>query len=170
MKTTSFAALLLALAPAALAQSATPQNWDSLDQQLEQAYLKGDLAESLRLAKLAVDAAATPKQSGRSLDRLGFLYYVSGNLKDGQTFLRKGIEIRRTQIGADTADYADSANDLALFCRDTRKLDEARTLAEQAVDIRSRLLGSKDPVLAETMETLGSIYSARGEYEKSASI
>ncbi|HTS50499.1 MAG TPA: CHAT domain-containing tetratricopeptide repeat protein [Bryobacteraceae bacterium] len=169
MKLTSVAALLLAFAPVTLAQSSTAQNWDSLDQQLEQAYLKGDLAESLRLAKLAVDAASNPKQSGRSLDRLGYLYYVSGNLKDGEAFLRKGIEIRRSQIGGDTAEYAESANDLALFCRDTRKLDEARTLAEQAVEIRTRVLGPKDPLLAETMETLGSIYSARGEYEQSAS-
>ena len=169
MKTTSFAALLLALAPAVFAQPSAPQDWDSLDQQLEKAYLKGDLPESLRLAKLAADAASNPKQSGRSFDRLGYLYYVSGNLKDGESFLRKGLEIRRSQIGADTADYAESANDLALFCRDTRKLDEARTLAEQAVQIRSRVLGPKDPLLAETMETLGSIYSARGEYEQSAS-
>ncbi len=168
MQTTSFAALLLALAPAALAQPSAPESWDSLDQQLEQAYLKGDLPESLRLAKLAADAASNPKQSGRSLDRLGYLYYVSGNLKDGESFLRKGLEIRSTQIGPDTADYAESANDLALFCRDTRRLDEARTLAEQAVEIRSRVLGPKDPLLAETMETLGSIYSARGEYEQSA--
>ena len=133
MKTTNFAALLVALALAAFAQNSAPRDWDSLDQQLEQAYLKGDLPESLRLAKLAVDAASNPKQSGRSLDRLGYLYYVSGNLKDGEAFLRKGIEIRRTQIGPDTAEYAESANDLALFCRDTRKLDEARTLGEQAV-------------------------------------
>ena len=169
MKTTSFAALLLALVPTAFAQPPTQQDWDSLDKQLEQAYLKGDLAESLRLAKLSVAAASNSKQSGRSLDRLGYLYYVSGNLKDGEALLRKGIEIRRTQIGPDTEEYAESANDLALFCRDTRKLDEARTLAEQAVEIRTRVLGPKDPLLAETMETLGSIYSARGEYEQSAS-
>ena len=168
MKSTRLTAVLLAIASLALCQTPAAQSWDALDQQLEQAYLKGDLSEGLRLAKLAADAASTPAQSGRSLDRLGYLYYVSGNLKDGETYLRKAIEIRR-QIGADTADYAESANDLALFCRDTRKLDEARTLAEQAVEIRSRVLGAKDPLVAETMETLGSIYSARGEYEQSAS-
>ncbi len=161
--------LLLLTLPTPSSPQTSAQTWSTLDQQLEQAYLKGDLQESLRLAKLASAAATTPQQSGRSLDRLGFLYYVSGNLKDGETNLRKAIEIRRTQIGADSADYAESANDLALFCRDTRKLDEARTLAEQAVEIRTRVLGPKDPLLAETMETLGSIYSARGEYEQSAS-
>jgi len=151
------------------AQPVSVASWDTLDQRLEQAYLKGDLAEALKIAKQAVDAATTPKQSGRSLDRLGYLYYVSGNLKDGEGFLRHGLEIRRTQIGPETADYAESANDLALFCRDTRRLDEARQLAEQSVAVRSKVLGPNDPVVAETLETLGTIYSARGEYELSAS-
>jgi len=160
---------ITALLVVSLASAQPPQSWDALDQQLQQAYMQGDLPEALRIAKLSVDAATTPKQSGHSLDRLGYLYYVSGNLKEGEALLRQALEIRRAQIGPDTEEYAESANDLALFCRDTRKLDEARTFAEQAVAIRTKVLGANDPVLAETMETLGTIYSARGEYEQSAS-
>ena len=160
---------LLAAAAVAFSQPPAPANWETLDKQLEEAYLKGDLAEGIRVAKLAVEAASTPKQSGKSLDRLGYLYYVSGNFKDGEALLRQGLETRRAQVGTDTEDYAESLNDLALYCRDTRQLPEAQRLAEEAVAVRSRVLGAKDPVLAETMETLGSIYSARGEYELSAS-
>ena len=98
---------------------------------------------------------------------LGYLYYVSGNLKDGEPLLRQGLEIRRKEMPG-TDEYAETANFLALFCRDTRKLDEARTLAEEAVAIRTRVLDANDPTLAETMETLGSIYSARGEYDQAA--
>ncbi len=151
--------------PILLAQKA---DWEALDQQVEQLYLKGDMAGAVRVAKQAVEAATTPKQSGHSLDRLGFLYYNSGNLKDGEALLRQSLALRREKLGADSADYAESANDLALFCRDTRRLPEAQTLAEDAVAIRTRALGANDPVVAETLETLGSIYSAEGEYEKSA--
>ena len=158
-------ALLLAAAPLLLAQAA---DWDALDQQVEQLYLKGDMAGAVRVAKLALDAAATPKQTGHSLDRLGFLYYNSGNLKDGETLLRQGLTLRREKLGADSADYAESANDLALFCRDTRRFPEAQALAEEAVAVRSEVLGANDPLVAETLETLGSIYSGQGEYEKSA--
>jgi CHAT domain-containing protein/tetratricopeptide (TPR) repeat protein len=158
-------AFLLATPILLLAQKA---DWEALDQQIEQLYVKGDLPGALKIAKQAVDAASTPKQSGRSLDRLGFLYYNSGNLKDGEAFLRQGLALRREKLGADSADYADSANDLALFCRDTRRFPEAQALAEEAVAIRSRVLGANDPVVAETLETLGSIYSGEGEYEKSA--
>ena len=158
-------ALLLAAPLMLLAQ---PTDWDSLDQQVEQLYLKGDMAGAVRAAKLALDAASTPKQSGHSLDRLGFLYYNSGNLKDGEAYLRKGLDLRRDKLGADSPDYAESANDLALFYRDTRRFPEAQALAEQSVIIRTRVLGANDPLVAETLETLGSIYSGEGEYEKSA--
>src|ERR1700733_6634355 len=158
-------ALLLAAAPLLLAQAA---DWDALDQQIEQLYLKGDMAGAVRVAKLAVDAASTPKQSGHSLDRLGFLYYNSGNLKDGEAFLRQALALRREKLGADSADYAESANDLALFCRDTRRYPEGQALAEEAVAVRVRVLGPNDPLVAETLETLGTIYSGEGEYDKSA--
>ena len=153
---------------AALGRSQTPvQSWDAIEKQVDAAYLKGDLAEALRLSKLSADAAKTPKQISQSVGRLGYLYYVSGNLKDGEPLLRQALEIRRKEMPG-TDDYAETANFLALFCRDTRKLDEARTLAEEAVAIRSRVLDANDPTLAETMETLGSIYSARGEYDQAA--
>jgi len=158
-------ALLLA---AACTLPGQEPDWDALDRQIEQLYVKGDLPGAVRVAKLAVDAASTPKQSGRSLDRLGFLYYNTGNLKDGEALLRQGLAVRREKLGADSADYAESANDLALFCRDTRKYPEAQALAEEAVAVRTRVLGANDPLVAETLETLGSIYSGEGEYEKSA--
>ncbi|MGA2881628.1 MAG: CHAT domain-containing tetratricopeptide repeat protein [Bryobacteraceae bacterium] len=157
--------LLLAASPMLLAQ--TP-DWDALDRQVEQLYLKGDMAGAVRVAKLAVDAASTPKQSGRSLDRLGFLYYNSGNLKDGEALLRQGLALRREKLGADSADYAESANDLALFCRDTHRFPEAQALSEEAVAVQSKVLGANDPVVAESLETLGSIFSGEGNYEKSA--
>src|SRR5271170_7216485 len=156
MKVASLA-LLLAAGPMFL--QGQKADWDALDQQVEQLYLKGDMAGAVRMAKLALDAASNPKQTGRSLDRLGFLYYNSGNLKDGETFLRQGLDLRREKLGADSDDYAQSANDLALFLRDTRRFPEAQPLAEQAVAVRSLILGANDPSLAEALETLGSIYS-----------
>ena len=162
------ASLALWLVAGPMLMQGQKADWDALDQQTEQLYLKGDLPGAVRVAKLALDAASSPKQTGRSLDRLGFLYYNSGNLKDGETFLRQGLDLRREKLGADSDDYAQSANDLALFLRDTRRYPEAQALAEEAVAVRSRILDANNPDLAETLETLGSIYTGEGEYEKSA--
>ena len=158
-------ALLFAAAATLLAQQS---DWDALDKQIEQLYLKGDLAGALRVAKLAVDAATTPKQSGHSLDRLGFLYYNSGNLKDGETFLRKSLALRKEKLGADSADYAESANDLALFFRDTRRFPEGQALAEEAVAVRLARAGPERSAGCRDARNARHHFSGEGKYEKSA--
>ena len=149
-------------------QPASSNDWETLDKQIEQVFLKGDLNESIRVAKLALAAASTPKQTGRSLDRLGFLYYSAGDIKQGESYLQQSLEVRKEKVGTETADYAETVNDLALLYRDTNRIPQARTMAEQAVAIRARVLGAKDPLLAETLDTLATIYSYQGEYELAA--
>ena len=99
MKAASLALLLVAGPMLMQGQKA---DWDALDQQIEQLYLKGDLPGAVRVAKLALDAASSPKQTGRSLDRLGFLYYNSGNLKDGEQVIgaRTKIKVVKNKIAA----------------------------------------------------------------------
>ena len=141
-------------------------DWTRLDAQAETAYTKGDLAGAIRTARLAAAAAGTPWQSGHSLDRLGFFQYTAGDLKAGEASLRQALEIRKTQIGEDTLDYAESANDLALLCRDSNQYAEGRRLAEQAVAIRRKLLGPRDPRVAESLNTLGGLLAFLGEYDQ----
>lgn len=148
------------------ARLACAQDWSSLDREAENSYAKGDLPEAVRIAKLAVAAASESKQSAHSLDRLGFFQYTSGDLKTGEASLRQALEIRRTKIGEDTLDYAESANDLALLCRDSDQYPEGRKLAEQAVATRSKLLGGRDPRVAESLNTLGGILVFLGEYDQ----
>jgi len=144
---------------------ACAQDWPSLDAQAENSYTKGDLQEAIRIAKEAVAAASDSKQSAHSLDRLGFFQYTAGDLKTGEASLRQALEIRKTKIGQDTLDYAESANDLALLCRDSNQYPEGRKLAEQAVAIRSKLLGGRDPLVAESLNTLGGILVFLGDYD-----
>ena len=146
---------------------ACAQGWSSYDAEAESLYGKGDLAGAIRIAKLAVASAGDLKQSAHSLDRLGFFQYTSGDLKTGETSLRQALEIRKTKIGEDTLDYAESANDLALLCRDSDQYPEGRKLAEQAVAIRSKLLGGRDPRVAESLATLGGVLVLSGEYDQS---
>ena len=140
-----------------------PQNWASLDRQAEDLYTKGDLKEAVRVANLALAAASGAQQSGHSMDRLGFFEYTSGDLKSGERHLRQAFELRKNELGADTADFAESANDLALYCRDSDKLPEGRTLAELAVGLRTHVLGATDLRVAESLDTLGSILALQGE-------
>lgn len=170
MKRLEFLAVLLAaISPCALSQTTPAKDWDALNRQVDELYSKGDLKEAIRVAALAREAAQNPNQTGRSLDRLGFLYYTSGDLKNGESFLRRSLDLRSEKIGPDTADYAESANDLALVLRDTRRLDEARKLAGQSAAIRSRVLGPDHPLVAESLNTLGTVQAFAGQYELATS-
>jgi CHAT domain-containing protein/tetratricopeptide (TPR) repeat protein len=142
-----------------------PQGWEALDRQAEDLYVKGDLKGAIATARQAVQAATSPKQSAHSLDRLGFFEYTSGDLKTAETDLRQALEIRKNQIGEDTADYAESANDTALLLRDSARLPEARVLAEKAVEIRRRVLGTQNLLVAESLNTLASTVALTGDYE-----
>jgi CHAT domain-containing protein len=156
-------ALLLAgvLAP----QEPATGDWAALDAQATQLYNQGNLPKAIDAAQQALRLAASPQESGRSLDRLGFLLYTSGNLADGEKYLRQSLDVRDRAPGADSLEYAETANDLAMVLRDLRKLDEAKTLAQRAVAIRQRALGNTDPHVAESLNTLGTVYGFTGEYE-----
>jgi len=157
--------LFVVTACLAWTQDRGEQDWATLAQTAEQLYTRGDLNAAMRVAKLAVETASGPAQSSRSLDRLGFFEYTAGNLKEAESHLRQAFDLRKQNFGVESLEYAESANDLALFCRDSGKLPEARTLAEQAVEIRIRRLGSSDLKVAESLNTLASTYGLLGEYD-----
>ena len=144
------------------------QDWAAFDRQAEERYIQGDLKEAIRIAKRAVESAADASHSGRSLDRLGFFEYTAGNMKEGEAHLRAALEIRE-KLGVDTPEYAESANDLALLCRDSAKFPEGGRLAEAAIEIRRRVFGAKDLRVAESLDTLGSILALAGDYDTAIS-
>ncbi|HET6956820.1 MAG TPA: CHAT domain-containing tetratricopeptide repeat protein, partial [Vicinamibacterales bacterium] len=154
----------LLLAGALAPQPPVTADWPTLDAQASQLYDQGDLPKAIEVAQQALRIAASPHESGRSLDRLGFLLYTSGNLPEGEKYLRQSLAVRETASGADSLEYAETANDLAMLLRDVRKLDEAKTLAQRAVAIRQGALENADARVAESLNTLGTVYGYEGEY------
>jgi tetratricopeptide (TPR) repeat protein len=93
---------------------------------------EGDLPEAIESAQAALRIAASPKETGRSLDRLGFLYYTSGKLTEGETYLRRSLQTCEAAFGTDSLEYAEPANDLAMLLRDLKRMDEAKALRARA--------------------------------------
>jgi CHAT domain-containing protein/tetratricopeptide (TPR) repeat protein len=149
-----------------VAPATQDQTWAALDARATELYDKGDLPHAIDAADAALRRAGSPREIGRSLDRLGFLYYTSGKLADGEQFLRRSLEVRESAFGVDSLDYAETANDLAMLLRDLRRMDEASTFAERAVATRERLLGKTAVPLAESLNTLATVYGLAGNYAK----
>jgi len=157
------AAVWLACLTPASAQQPAP-DWASLDQRAASLYAAGDLPHAIDAAHLALRAAVSPRERGRSLDRLGFLHYTSGDLTAGEKELRESLQIRQDAFGTDSLEYAETANDLAMLLRDLRHMDEARTLAVRAVAIREQQPDASGFLLAESLDTLGTIDGLSGDY------
>jgi CHAT domain-containing protein/tetratricopeptide (TPR) repeat protein len=147
-----------------VAQSPQTPTWEALDARASELYAKGDLPHAIDAADAALRLAASPRETGRSLDRLGFLYYTSGKLEEGERYLRRSLETRESAFGVDSLEYAETANDLAMLLRDLRRMDEAARLARRAVETRERLLGGFALPLAESLNTLGTVSALAGDY------
>src|SRR5262245_35798894 len=115
-----FAIALLACQVVALGQGPAGNNWQALDARAADFYARGDLPQAITAAEAALNAAASPRESGKSLDRLGFLLYTSGKLPEGEKYLRDSLRIREDAFGADSLEYAETANDLSQLLRDLR--------------------------------------------------
>ncbi|HTK29767.1 MAG TPA: CHAT domain-containing tetratricopeptide repeat protein [Vicinamibacterales bacterium] len=148
----------------ARAQAPQAQSWDALDRESAALYEKGDVPRALEASRAALKAAGSPRERGRSLDRIGFLSYTAGNLPDGERYLRESLAAREAAFGPDSLEYAESANDLAMVLRDERRMDEAKSLAGRAVATRQRLLGDGSLPLAESLDTLGTVEGLAGDY------
>jgi CHAT domain-containing protein/tetratricopeptide (TPR) repeat protein len=166
----STALLVLVLFEAAAAGQAPPAaDWSALDARAAALYDAGNVTGAVDEARRALSAAGSPAQTGRSLDRLGFYIYISGDLPEGEKLLRQALELRERSFGADSPEYAETANDLAMLLRDVRKLDEAAGLAQQSVSTRERVFGIRDLRFAESLNTLGTVYGLGGDYAKAVS-
>jgi CHAT domain-containing protein/Tfp pilus assembly protein PilF len=79
------------------------------------------------------------------------------------------IRIEELRVATDTDRALHDARKLleeALKLQSASKLGEALPLAERALEIRERLLGTEHRDIADTINSLASIYTARGEYVK----
>lgn len=161
---------LLSLQAVALGQGQAVSTWQSLDARAADLYARGDLPQAIAAAEDALRVAGSPRESGKSLDRLGFLSYTSGKLPEGEKYLRESLRVRETAFGADSLDYAETANDLAQLLRDLRRMDEAKALAERSVVNRIRALGADDPLVAESLNTQGSVHALAGDYQTAVSM
>jgi CHAT domain-containing protein/tetratricopeptide (TPR) repeat protein len=161
------AAVWLACVTPTSAQKPAP-DWASLDQRAASLYAAGDLPHAVDAAQLALRAAVSPRERGKSLDRLGFLHYTSGDLAAGERELRESLQIRLDAFGADSLEYAETANDLAMLLRDLRHMDEARTLAVRSAAIREQQPDASGFLLAESLDTLGTIDGLSGDYSGAA--
>jgi tetratricopeptide (TPR) repeat protein len=80
-----------------------------------------------------------------SMAWLGSVYKSQGRYSEAEPLLLQALEIRRSQLGNDHPDTANSLNNLALLYYSTDRYAESAAYMEQALEIWERQLGADHP-------------------------
>jgi eukaryotic-like serine/threonine-protein kinase len=91
----------------------------------------------------------------QSLNNLGVLQRVSGNLAAAEPLLVESLAIRRRLLGSDDKDVAITLVELARLLKDRGRSDEAEAPIREALAIRKRLFGDEHRETATSKNELG---------------
>ncbi|MHC4526467.1 MAG: tetratricopeptide repeat protein, partial [Planctomycetota bacterium] len=99
---------------------------------------------------------------------LGSTYMSIGKFDVGESHLKRALEIRREQLGAEHTDTLDSMHDLGSYYTfwARGRLDEAEALLVQAGEIRRHILGSEHPDTLKSMFSRGWVYHNQDRFDK----
>ena len=75
---------------------------------------------------------------------------LSLSLSSAESFFKKSLEMRESVSGPESADVAQSLNNLAALYNDTKQYDKAQPLYEQALAIRRKVGTETSPTLLHT--------------------
>jgi len=89
-------------------------------------------------------------------------------LDDGERRDRQLVELREQAFGPDHPDVASALHILAARYHLVRRYDQAETLYNRALAIRTESLGQHHPSTVECLEDIGDLWRDRGDSERAA--
>ena len=92
--------------------------------------------------------------------------YGAGKLSEALPAAQEAAEIRKTILGENHPDYAQSLNTLALLYKSQGDYARAEPLFRQALEIAKQALGENHPDYAASLSSLGVLYSSQGDYAR----
>jgi tetratricopeptide (TPR) repeat protein len=92
-----------------------------------------------------------PLAHAQLLSVLGTIYLDMRAFDRAQTLLDRALTLRRTSLGEEHGDVAESMFQLGMLARSRGDYDGARGLLRRALEIQRRVLGEDHPAFAETL-------------------
>jgi len=125
-----------------------------------------DAAEQALAIRRALYGEADHPNVAASLNNLGMVVHIMGELRDARAFYEQALAIRRRLYGgeADHPDVAASLNNLGMVVHIMGELRDARAFYEQALAMRRGLYGEADhPDVAASLNNLGRVLRNLGD-------
>ncbi len=117
-------------------------------------------------ARIVEGLGDQPEVQGRLMDVMGRVYSGLGLYAESGPLLEQAVQVRRTALGDDHVELAQSLASLALYRLVTGRASEALPLAEEAHAISLRVVGPDDPMTGSSHRFLGWVYQWLGEFDK----
>ncbi len=105
-------------------------------------------------------------EGARLLSATGRYLYERAQYGEAKLLLKRALQIREKQLGADHPDTATSLNNLAFLYQSQGKYAEAEPLYVRALQIREEQLGADHPDTAGSLNNLAGLYYQQGRYEE----
>jgi tetratricopeptide (TPR) repeat protein len=93
---------------------------------------------------------------------IGTLYQRIGNYRQAEEMHRAALTIRRRLSGSESAETAESLNNLGVVLMAERKLPDAEAVVGEALAIRRQLFGNENADTATSLNDLGAVYRDQG--------
>jgi serine/threonine-protein kinase len=113
----------------------------------------------------AAGLSADPEMQADMQSTLGGIYQKLGKLDVAEPLLVQALAANRQNLGPNDLRVARSLTALALLRKDQGKLDEAESLARQAIDT-SRRASAAPPDTAAALAALGTVLEVRAKYDE----
>lgn len=135
----------------------------------EHLYQSGDYpaAQGWQQRALGVRRALFGDQhpaTAASLTQLGKVLLVYGNIANARPYLEEALAIQRAALG-DHNDTATTLNHLGYMHQQLDELDAAQRCHEEALRIRSTLLGPDHPTVVDSLSNLGYVEFRQGKLD-----
>ena len=118
-------------------------------------------AESAHRRALALVGNEPPAVRARFMNGLGLALYSLGRLDESRDLLEQAFDIRR-EYQPDSAELAESYNNLALLNATLDRNDRAREYYDRAIVLRRRVLGEDHPTTSFSLTNLASLLVQTG--------
>jgi serine/threonine-protein kinase len=116
--------------------------------------------------KVRHELEAQPLSRARMMDTIGQTYFKLGLFREARPLLEEALALRRSGLAEGSVEIAQSLHHLAVLSQVEHR-PEAESLQQQALAAEQKANGPESPDGAAILNSLGSLYAARGELDKS---
>ncbi len=105
-----------------------------------------------------------------ALNNVGILFFQLDNYSKAEDLYRESLKLKTLLSNTEDVDSTKVMSNLATLLSRRGYYEEARSLYQKVVDVRTRKYGSGHPAVATSLRSLGSLYYTLGQHKEASTL